>query len=310
MATNRRRERIKAAIRAELTKDKFLKHTNWANREVYVVDAHNSPYTMAEIGRLRSLTFNSAGKGSFIIQQIRGSLKLDIDRFDTMAKPYQQLIVYDPNDDEIIGGYRFIDGKDVVFDKKNVPQVSTNEIFNFSDKFKKDYLPNILELGRSFVQPKYQSSRSGIFSLDNLWDGIGGVAKQRENLLGFWGKVTMYKNYNMEARDHILYFLDKFYGDKENLVRPFSPIKIKRKIEPIAELFKDLSSEEAYRVLNKKVRELGENIPPLLNSYIKLSPSMIYFGASTNTYFGNTEELGIFIKLSDIYPDKKDRHLQ
>ncbi|MCM1040897.1 MAG: GNAT family N-acetyltransferase [Bacteroides sp.] len=289
-------------IEQELTQDKFLRYTNFGDRMVYVVTAHDSPHIMQEIGRLREEAFRQGGGGT--------GKETDIDGFDTMPDPYKQLLVWDPQDKEIVGGYRFIEGNRVKFDAQGTPLLSTTEIFTFSDKFIKEYLPKTIELGRSFVQLKYQSSRNGVFSLDNLWDGLGGLVTSNEDWMEyFFGKVTMYTNFSKEARDTLLYYVSVYHKDPDRLVIPINPIQRVTSIEKLQKLFDGLSLEEAYKVTSKRVRELDENIPPLFNSYIKLSPKMRSFGTCINPHFGGVEETGILIKMDEIYPSKKERHV-
>lgn len=289
-------------IEQELTPDKFLRYTNFGDRELYVVTAHDSPNIMRELGRIREEAFRSGGGGT--------GKEVDIDAFDTMPDPYKQLLVWDPRDKEIVGGYRFIEGNRVKFDANGTPLLSTTEIFTFSEKFLKEYLPQTIELGRSFVQLKYQSSRNGVFSLDNLWDGLGGLVTINSSWMRyFFGKVTMYTSFNKEARDTLLYYISKYHKDPDHLVRPIDPIQRVTPEERLNRLFDGLSLEEAYKVAAKRIRELGENIPPLFNSYIKLSPKMRSFGTCVNPHFGGVEETGILIKMDEIYPSKKERHV-
>ena len=289
-------------LKQELTEDKFLRYTNFGNRLVYVVTAHDAPNVMQELGRLREEAFRSGGGGT--------GKSADIDEFDTMPDPYKQLVVWDPAEEEIVGGYRFIEGNRVKFSADGKPLLSTTEIFRFSDQFIKEYLPKTIELGRSFVQPKYQSARRGVFSLDNLWDGLGGLVTINKSWMQyFFGKVTMYTSYNKEARDTLLYYVNHYHLDPEDLVIPIDPIQPVTPKAQLDGLFSGLDMEEAYKVANKRIRELGENIPPLFNSYIKLSPEMRSFGTCINTHFGGVEETGILIKIDEIYPTKKERHI-
>ena len=289
-------------IKDELTQEKFLRYTNFGNRLVYVVTAHDSPNVMLELGRLREEAFRLGGGGT--------GKSADIDEFDTMPNPYKQLVVWDPEDEEIIGGYRFIEGNQASFAPNGEPNLSTTEIFRFSKRFIDEYLPQTIELGRSFVQPAYQSSRRGVFSLDNLWDGLGGlVAANRSWMNYFFGKVTMYTSYNKEARDTLLYYVSRYHKDPDGLVIPLDPIRMETPEARLESLYAGLDAEEAYKVANKRIRELGENIPPVFNSYIKLSPEMRSFGTCVNPHFGGVEETGILIRVDEIYPTKKERHI-
>lgn len=289
-------------IKDELNRDKFLRRTNFGDRLVFVVTAHDSPNIMQELGRLREEAFRDGGGGT--------GKSCDIDEFDLMEHPYKQLLVWDPADEEIIGGYRYIEGPEVRFAADGSPLLSTTEIFRFSPRFIKEYLPYTIELGRSFIQPRYQLSKNGIFSLDNLWNGLGGlVAKHKDWMKYFFGKVTMYTSFMTEARDILLYYLTKYHKDKENLVLPIDPLPFETEHEKLASLYEGLDREEAYRAACKKIRELNENIPPLMNAYIKLSPTMKCFGTCINNHFGGVEETGILITMGEAYETKKERHI-
>lgn len=292
-------------IKSELTRDAFLRYTNNGNNEVYLVNYHTAPNIMREIGRLREITFRGAGGGT--------GLSIDIDDNDTCEHNYDQLIAWNPEDEEIIAGYRVIRcdkarGNDGVF------HLSTSHYFEFSDEFVQNYLPYTIELGRSWVQPKYQPSidnRKGIFSLDNLWDGLGAVVVLNSDIKYLFGKVTMYPHFNAQARDLLIYFMEVYFPDKKKLVKPYDKIALgyKTDITPFLGIFEGLSYKDGYKVLNKHIRDLGENVPPLINTYMNLSPTMMTFGTALNDEFGEVEETGILITLDDIYPAKKERHI-
>lgn len=291
-------------IEAELTPERFLRHTNKGNNHIYVVDAHNSPNVMREIGRLREIAFRTAGGGT--------GKSCDIDEFDTMNPPCQQLIAWDPDAKLIIGGYRFITGKNIAIDGNNIPRIATSHMFNFSEKFIKDYLPYTLELGRSFVRLEYQSSSAGakaLYALDNLWDGLGALTVVHKEIKYLFGKVTMYPNYSVECRNMILYFLNKYFPDNENLVRPIKPLDSQIDESAMESLFIGENFREDYKILNKTIRECGYNIPPLVNAYMSLSPTMKMFGTAINDEFGDVEESGIFFAIDEIFEEKKQRHI-
>ena len=294
----------RALLKQELNSDTWIRKTNNGNNEIYIISHHNAPNTMLEIGRLRELTFRAAGGGT--------GKECDIDHFDTDPICYKQLIVWNEEDQEIIGGYRYIRCGDVLDYNKQEAKLATSGLFNFSPAFVKNYMPTTIELGRSFVQPNYQPSvnmRKGLFALDNIWDGLGALTVDNPDIQYFFGKVTMYLDFNQDARDMILYFLNYFFGDHEDLMRPFSPRLIKTPTEQLQPLFEGLDYKEAFKVLNTNVRALGENIPPLVNIYMNLSPSMKTFGTALNKSFGEVEETGIMVTIADIYPEKKERHI-
>ena len=292
-------------IKSELTKDKLLRKTNKANNEIYIITHHDSPNTMQEIGRLREIAFRFYGGGT--------GMPVDIDSFDTMENAYRQLIVWSPEDEQILGGYRFLCGSDVQFDNKKKPILATSHLFNFSEGFIRDYLPTTVELGRSFVTLEYQSTRlnsKGIYILDNLWDGLGALSVVDPTLNYFYGKVTMYNTYDAGARNMILHFLKMHFPDVDNLVTPIHPLVTNTNEEEMDKLFSQESFKENYRILNTKVRKLGINIPPLVNAYMSLSPNMRVFGTAINEEFGDVEETGILIAINEILEDKKKRHIE
>lgn len=293
-----------ALIEAELTPGRLLRSTNKGNNEIYVLDGRECPASMREIGRLRELAFRAAGGGT--------GKNCDIDRFDLMDPPCRQLIVWDPASKLILGGYRFIIGDDIRFDSEGRPRIATSHMFHFSDRFIEEYLPYTIELGRSFVRLEYQSSRVGakaIFALDNLWDGLGALTVVYPEIKYLFGKMTMYPNYHRKCRDMILYFLHKHFPDTEELVRPLKPFAPVVDIQAMEALFTGGSFKEDYKILNHAIREFGFNIPPLVNSYMSLSPTMKMFGTAINDEFGDVEESGIFFAISDIFEEKKKRHI-
>jgi len=294
----------KDQIIAELTKDKLLRRTNNGNNEVYVFNYNNSPALMNEVGRVREITFRHAGGGT--------GKEIDIDEFDTDPEdPQQQLIVWDPDNKEIIGGYRFYFPEKGCI-KCDVTKLASSSYFKISEKFLKKYYPHLMELGRSFVHPDYQSrtrGRKSLFALDNLWDGLGALVLDNHHLKFLFGKVTMYTHFNQKARNMILYFLNKHFNDPDELIVPLEPASIDIHEEEMKRLFEGKRYKDDYKILSREVRNLGESIPPLINAYMNLSPTMRTFGTFINHKFGNVEETGIMITLRDIYIEKINRHL-
>lgn len=295
----------KELIKAELTEEKRLRVTNKNNNEIYIVTHHDAPNTMREIGRLREWAFRSAGGGS--------GKSMDIDEFDTMEGCYKQLIVWDPESENILGGYRYILGTDVHLDEAGQPILATSHMFRFSEEFVRDYLPQTIELGRSFVTLEYQSTRmgsKGLFALDNLWDGLGALTVVMPNVKYLFGKVTMYPSFHREGRDKILYFLRKHFPDKDRLVVPTHPLNLDTPEEELVNLFPYDTFKENYKILNAEVRKVGYNIPPLVNAYMGLSPTMRMFGTAINYGFGDVEETGILIAVDEILEQKRRRHIE
>ena len=296
----------RALLKAELTKEKMLRKTNKSNNEIYVITAHDAPHVMQEIGRLREIAFRNNGGGT--------GFSVDIDEFDTMENAYRQLIVWCPENEEILGGYRFLCGTDVQFDPNGKPILATSHLFNYSDTFIQKYLPHTVELGRSFVSLEYQATRcgnpKGLFVLDNLWDGLGALSVIDPSLQYYFGKVTMYNTYNVEARNLILYFLNMHFPDYEKLVTPIVPLQTDTDVKKMQDIFQYDNFKENYKVLNQEVRKFGINVPPLVNAYMSLSPKMRVFGTAINHEFGEVEETGILIAINEILEEKKKRHIE
>lgn len=294
----------KEVLKSELTEDKRLRFTNKSSNEIYIVTYQDSPNVIKEIGRLREIAFRAAGGGT--------GMSLDLDEFDTMENPYKQLIVWNPDASEIIGGYRYLLGTEAKLEEDGQPFLATSHMFHFSDKFMKEYMPYTIELGRSFVTLEYQSTRAGskgLFALDNLWDGLGALTVVMPNVKYLFGKMTMYPSYNRLGRDMILYFLNKHFEDKEKLIIPTKPLELEHDKAELAKIFCEDDFKEDYRILNKEVRKLGLNIPPLVNAYMSLSPTMKMFGTAINYGFGDVEETGILITVDEILADKYVRHI-
>ena len=291
-------------LKAELTRERYLRSTNKSNNEIYIVTYQQAPNVVREIGRLREVAFRAAGGGT--------GMALDLDEFDVCDHPYYQLVVWCPETEEILGGYRFLPGSEIEFEENGQPRLATGHMFHFSESFLKDYIRDTVELGRSFVTLEYQSTREvrkSLFALDNLWDGLSALTVVIPGLKYFFGKMTMYPSFNRQARDMILYFLNKHFGDKDRLVWPEEPLHWEMDEGELSRIFHEDSFREDYRILNTEVRRVGYNIPPLVNAYMGLSPTMRVFGTAVNHDFGEVEETGILIAVDEILEEKRMRHI-
>ena len=293
----------RSILSSELTQACFLRHTRKGGNEIYTVNIHNAPNVLKEIGRLREVTFRHSGGGT--------GLEVDIDNFDTSENCYQQLIVWSPKEQEIVGGYRYILCKNAIQNTGNI-ELSTSHYFKFTDQFIQNYLPKTIELGRSWVQPNYQPSvdpRKGLFALDNIWDGLGAVVLHHPEIKYFFGKVTMYPTYNIEARDFLLNFMHNYFPDKEQLIEPNHPLVQDYDKVNYDSMIEGLDFKEGFRVLNSFAKERGEFVPPLVNIYMNLSSTMKTFGTAVNAELGDVEETAILVSIDDIHQEKKDRYM-
>ena len=291
-------------IKKELTSDKKIGDTNKGGNELYVVTWQDSPNVVKEIGRIKETTYRMAGACS--------GLSMDLDRYDTMENPYKQLIVWDPDTEAIIGGYRYILGPDIRLKENHQPDITSSHLYHYSKDFINEYLPHVMELGRSFVAPEYQSSKGGaksLFTLDNLWDGITSVILEHPGIIWFLGKMTIYPSYNPTARNLILHFLNKHFHDTDKLATPYNAIEVSDNPSLLDLILRENDLRKDYRLLKDAVRRLGTQIPPLVNSYINTSSTMKMLGSSLNDELGNAVETGIMVCFNEIYDDKKSRHI-
>ncbi len=293
-------------LKQELNEKTFLRKTSKAGNEVYVVNYENAPNVLREVGRLREITFRAVGSGS--------GTACDIDHFDIEDKACYQLIVWNPDADEIIGGYRFTRLKDASFREDGQPYINTAKLFNISPAFVRDYFPYSLEMARAWVQPKYQTREMGVkslFALDNIWDGIGGLIAKDPSVKYLMGKVSMFATSPRPSLEAMIYFLEKFCGDKENLITGINPelVSEQRKAE-LDEMFCGETLQENYKILNNYVTGLGDKVPPLIHLYLNLSSSMKTFGTVMDPDFGEEFDTAMIISVADIYPEKYKRYIQ
>lgn len=285
-------------LERELTPEREWRKTNKGGNILYIFSAAQCPNLMLEVGRLRELSFRDGGGGT--------GKSVDIDELDTVDGGYMQLIVWDPIACEIMGGYRYIIPR-----SSESKYLSTEHYFKFSDTFRQKYLPYTLELGRSFVQPKYQSRNNpkSLFALDNLWDGLGALMVRNPDVKYLFGKVTMYGDYNREARNMLIYFMKKHFPDKENLIKSRYPVELDIDESKMQALFVNSDYAGDYKILSRNVRNFEETIPPMINAYMNVSPSMKVFDTALNPDFGDVEETGILITISEMYLERVGRHL-
>lgn len=294
----------KDLLKQELNANTFLRSTRKGGNEIYRVNALNAPHVLKEIGRLRELTFRAAGGGT--------GQELDLDDYDFGPYAYEQLIVWSVEDQEIIGGYRYKVCADAQ-DNQGGFHLSTVHYFEFSSTFKQQFLPYTIELGRSWVQPNFQPNinpKKGLFALDNIWDGLGALIRFYPQIKYFFGKVTMYPDYDRPSRDFLLNFLQHYFKDADQLLKAHQPLTYLEEKSKYIGLIEGMDFKDGYKVLNQFVRDRGTFIPPLMSIYMNLSPTMRAFDTAINEEFGAVEETAILVTIDDIYQEKKERHLE
>ena len=279
----------------------LLRPSNKADNLIYDVTAHECPNVMREIARLREISYRAGGGAT--------GKEMDIDEMDTMSKPYHQLIVWDPDHQQIIGGYRYLIGTEAEI-RNGQPFITSAHLFHYSERFINEYLPHTIEFGRAFVQPMYQSREMGVkalFALDNIWDGIGAVLHNNPEVRWMIGKVTIYPDYNATARDLIYEYLNRYHKGEEGLFGPYKPLTNHQL--PITNPFEGDDPQTNYHILQRAVREQGTVIPPMFSAYLNLTNDLQFFGNAINDELANVYESGIMVDLKTVYPEKIERYI-
>ena len=277
----------------------LLRPSNKAGNLIYDITAHECPNVMREIARLREISYRDGGGAT--------GNEMDIDDMDTMAKPYHQLIVWDPDGEQIVGGYRYLFGSEAEI-RDGQPYITSAHLFHYSEEFIRDYLPYTIEFGRAFVQPAYQVRAAGVkalFSLDNIWDGIGALVYNNPQLRWMIGKVTIYPDYNPVARELIYAYLNRYHRGQEGLIAPYKPLET-------ADVHTPFTGEDAlenYHLLLHALREQGTVIPPMFSAYLNLTNDLLFFGNAINDELANVYESGIMVDIEKILPEKKERYI-
>jgi hypothetical protein len=278
----------------------LLRPSNKADNLIYDITAHECPNVMREIARLREISYRDGGGAT--------GNEMDIDEMDTMAKPYHQLIVWDLEHQQIIGGYRYLIGTEAEI-RDGQPFITSAHLFHYSERFIRDYLPHTIEFGRAFVQPMYQKREMGVkalFALDNIWDGIGAVLYNHPEVRWMIGKVTIYPDYNVSARELIYAYLRQYHLGEEGLFEPYHPF-ISAPLESTPFIGDD--KQENYHILQRAVREQGTVIPPMFSAYLNLTNDLLFFGNAINDELANVYETGIMVDIQTVYPEKLDRYM-
>ncbi|MBR2166244.1 MAG: GNAT family N-acetyltransferase [Paludibacteraceae bacterium] len=277
----------------------LLRPSNKADNLIYDITAHECPNVMREIARLREISYRDGGGAT--------GKEMDIDEMDTMERPYHQLIVWDPQHEQIIGGYRYLFGSEAEI-RNGQPYITSAHLFRYSERFIQEYLPYSIEFGRAFVQPVYQTREMGVkalFALDNIWDGIGALVHNNPQLRWMFGKVTIYPTYNATARELIYAYLNRYHRGDSDLIAPY----IQEPLLPIETPFEGDDAQANFHILQHAVREQGTVIPPMFTAYLNITNELQFFGNAINDELANVYESGIMVDLTHVYPEKKERYI-
>ena len=296
----------KALLQAELTEEFFVRPTHKANNLIYDLTAYDAPNVMREIARLREISYRQGGGST--------GEAMDIDDLDTNEQhPYRQIVVWDPDNQQIVGGYRYLCCKDCGFREDGQPYITSAHLFYYTPYFIKDYLPYTIELGRAFVQPAYQQREMGVkalYALDNLWDGIGAVLCDYPEIKYLIGKVTIYPAFDADCRNLIYAYLSRYHMDRKGLFRPYNPVEISVEGQEWAdEIFIGEDPVMNFHILQRAVRSRETVIPPMFSAYLNLTDHLLFFGNAVNDELANVYETGIMVQVDQINPAKRERYM-
>jgi len=277
----------------------LLRPSNKADNLIYDITAHECPNVMREIARLREISYREGGGST--------GNEMDMDDMDTMARPYHQLIVWDPENRQIVGGYRYLLGSEAEI-RDGQPYITSAHLFHYSERFIREFLPYSVEFGRAFVQPMYQKREMGVkalFALDNIWDGIGALLYNHPEIRYLFGKVTIYPDYNATARELIYNYLDRFHRGDRTLFAPYH----EEKVQAIPTPFEGDNLDQNYHLLQHAVREQGTVIPPMFTAYLNITDHLMFMGNAINDELSNVYETGIMVSMDTVYAEKKERYM-
>ena len=286
------RRDLKAALKKSyllgLTKD---------NKKIYLYEySSKNTAVLNELGRLREISFRKVGEGA--------NKKRDIDKYDYY---YKHIILWDDESLEIVGAYRIGVTKEIC-DKLEDSALYTHTLFNYNVKLK-DYLPDSIELGRSFVQPKYWGSRA----LDYLWQGIGAYLRNNPQIKYMYGPVSISANYPKVAKDMILYFYNHYFADEEKLVSARLPYKMNIDDEYMQQFIIKLNGndyDQDFKHLKKALAFLGLSVPTLYKQYADLCQSggIRFCAYNIDKEFSDCVDSFILVSVDKIKEKQKKRY--
>lgn len=263
-------------------------------KKIYIYDyQHDSP-VMNEIGRLRELTFRTVEEGT--------GKSLDLDRYDTY---YRHLILWDEEDLEIVGAYRIGEAGNIV-KNKGIDGLYTSTLFNFNETFQ-NYLPNALELGRSFVQPRYWGKRS----LDYLWFGIGAYINANPHIKYLFGPVSLSNAYPSNSKELIVAFYQTQFGSLQHLAQGKRPYQPSEDVTAISEAEFSGDYKQSYKKLNMLLDLEGVKVPTLFKQYAEVcdDKGCHFIDFSIDPDFNNCIDSLILVEMEKLKPKKRKRYL-
>ncbi|MDA3808181.1 MAG: GNAT family N-acetyltransferase [Thiomicrorhabdus sp.] len=283
----------RSALKKDLKTAERLGETQ-DGKQIYLSDYEADSPVMQEIGLLRELTFRTVEEGT--------GKRLDLDAYDA---DYRHLVLWDEQDLEIVGAYRIGECANIMA-KKGIKGLYTSTLFDLKPEIEA-YLPNALELGRSFVQPRYWGKRS----LDYLWYGIGAYLVRNPQIKYMFGPVSMSDAYPKLAKELISGFYKQQLGDEHSLAVGKRPFKLSKPTQAIAETEFSGDYKESYKKLNALLNLEGVKVPTLFKQYAELcdDKGCRFIDFSVDPDFNGCIDAFIFVEIDKIKPKKKQRYM-
>ena len=277
----------------ELKKSKLIGQTS-DGKKIYLYDYVEDSIVLKELGRLRELSFRKVGEGV--------NKKRDTDKYDIY---YQHIILWDENDLEIVGSYR-IGNSDFIFKNIGVKGFYSNNLFKYNEEFT-PYLKSSIELGRSFVQPKYWGTRA----LDYLWFGIGAYLKSNPNIKYMFGPVSMSASFPTVAKDMMIFYYSHYFKEEVNLVEGKTPYQYSNNISEIKELFDLEDKKKGFKFLKSALSNIGVTVPTLYKQYSEITEDggIKFLSFNIDKNFGDCIDGFILVEVDKIKDSAKKRYI-
>lgn len=278
----------------ELKKSKLIGQTT-DGKKIYLYDYTEDSIVLKELGRLREISFRKVGEGV--------NKKRDTDKYDIY---YQHIILWDENELEIVGSYR-IGNSDFIFKNIGVKGFYSNALFQYNEEFT-PYLKDSIELGRSFVQPKYWGTRA----LDYLWFGIGAYIKNNPNIKYMFGPVSISTTFPTVAKDMMIFYYNHYYGSKDNLIEAKTPYQYSNNLSEIKELFDLNDKKKDFKFLKSTLSNIGVSIPTLYKQYseIAIDDGVKFLGFNVDNSFGDCIDGFILVEVAKIKDSARQRYME
>ncbi|TLP41099.1 GNAT family N-acyltransferase [Arcobacter arenosus] len=277
----------------ELKKSQLIGETK-DGKKIYLYDYEDDSIVLKELGRLRELSFRKVGEGI--------NKKRDTDKYDIY---YQHIILWDENDLEIVGSYRIGNG-DFINKNIGIKGFYSNSLFKYNKRFDK-YLNDSIELGRSFVQPKYWGTRA----LDYLWYGIGAYLRANPQIKYMFGPVSISGTFPSSAKDMMIFYYSHYFSNDKELVESKLPYQYSSHIQDLKDMFVLDDKKEDFKRLKSTLSNMGVAVPTLFKQYADICEDggVKFLGFNVDTDFSDCVDGFILVDVEQIKPSARKRYI-